>query len=238
MSRTAPQNPMASRSGGRPPAATKPPPAKARASHSKNMSRELDDYIAKVPPYAQPILKRLRALFHQACPEVDEALKWSHPAFVRGGMICVMAAFKEHVRVSFWKGTLLHDPKGLFRGGGGGGTVGVLQVSDVSELPPDEALLDFIRQAVELNVKGVKAPRAVRQGKATPLAIPDELAAALRKNKRAHAGFESMSTSQRNEYVDWLVTAKQDATRQKRLLTAIEWLSESKPRHWKYMKAS
>lgn len=227
---------MASRAGGRDPVATKPP-AKARASRSKNMSRELDDYIAKVPPYAKPILKRLRALFHQASPDIVEALKWSHPAFTHEGMVCVMAAFKEHVRVSFWKGSLLRDPKGHFRGADGKST-GVLHVSEASELPPDEAVLDYIRQAVDLNVKGTRTPRAAKKGKAVPLAVPADLAAALRKSKRAHAGFESMSTSQRNEYVDWLVTAKQEATRQKRLLMAIEWLSEGKPRHWKYMKGS
>ncbi len=45
-----------------------------------------------------------------------------------------------------------------------------------------------------------------------------------------------MSTSHRNEYVEWLASAKQDATRKKRLSTAIEWLAEGKPRNWKYMK--
>jgi uncharacterized protein YdeI (YjbR/CyaY-like superfamily) len=46
-----------------------------------------------------------------------------------------------------------------------------------------------------------------------------------------------MSTSNRIDYVEWLVSAKQDATRRERLLTAIEWLAEGKPRDWKYMKA-
>lgn len=46
-----------------------------------------------------------------------------------------------------------------------------------------------------------------------------------------------MSASNRNEYVEWLVDAKQDATRQKRLLTATEWLAEGKSRNWKYMKS-
>ena len=85
---------------------------------------------------------------------------------------------------------------------------------------------------------GTKAPRAAAKSKAVPLAIPDDLAAALRKNKRARATFDAFSTSNRNEYVEWLVTAKQEATREKRLLTAIEWIAEGKPRNWKYMKAS
>ncbi|MDQ6917157.1 MAG: YdeI/OmpD-associated family protein [Pseudomonadota bacterium] len=200
------------------------------------MTREFDAYIAKAQPFAGPILIRVRTLFHQACPDIGEALKWSHPAFEHRGIVGGMAAFKQHVRIVFWKGALLPDPKGLFRDGDGK-SPGVLMVSEVSQLPPDKALLDYIRRAVDLNIAGAKVPRARATGKAVPLAVPDDLTVVLRKNKRAQVTFDALSTSQRNEYVDWLVTAKQDATRQRRLLTAIEWLSEGKPRHWQYMKA-
>ena len=62
--------------------------------------------------------------------------------------------------------------------------------------------------------------------------------AALKKNKQALATFESFSYSHQKEYVEWVTEAKQEATRQKRLTTAIEWLAEGKPRNWKYMKTS
>jgi uncharacterized protein YdeI (YjbR/CyaY-like superfamily) len=212
------------------------PPVAVRTSRTKNMSREFDGYIAKAQPFAKPILTRLRTLFHRACTEITEALKWGHPAFEHCGIVGGMAAFKQHVRLGFWKGSLLRDPKRVFRGSDGHGA-GVLIVTDASQLPPEEALLDYIRQAVELNSSGTKVPRAAPTGKAVRLAVPEDLTAALRKNKRARAGFDALSTTHRNEYVEWLVTAKQNATRRKRLLTAIEWLSEGKPRHWKYMKA-
>jgi hypothetical protein len=208
--------------------------AHAPPSRAKNMSREFDDYVAQAQPFARPILERVRGLFHEASPDIGEALKWGHPAFEHKGIVGGMAAFKQHVRIVFWKGSLLRDPKGLFREADG--TVGVLKVSDASELPSDKLFLDYIRQAVELNVSGTKLPRAPGKGKAVPLAVPGDLAAALRKNKRAQATFDTMSTSNRNDYVEWLVTAKQDETRRKRLLTAIEWLAEGKPRNWKYMK--
>ena len=207
-----------------------------RTSRAKNMSREFDGYIAEAPPFAKPILTRLRTLFHQACPDIGEALKWGHPAFEHHGIVGGMAAFNQHVRLGFWKGRLLRDPKRLLRGADGNGA-GVMIVTDASQLPPDESLLDYIRQAVELNVSGARVPRATPTGKAVPLALPEDLTAALRKNQRARVGFDALSATHRNECVEWLVTAKQDATRQKRLLTAVEWLSEGKPRHWKYMKA-
>lgn len=210
------------------------PSSPARTSKAKNTSGELDGYIAQAEPFARPILEHVRALFHRARPEIGEALKWGHPVFEHEGIVAWLAAFKKHVRFRFWKGRMLRDPKGLLRDAKG--NVGLLIVTDLTQLPSDKVLLDYIRQAIDLNVGGVKLPRAAG-GNAVPLPVPDDLAAALRKNKSAKQTFDAMSTSQRNEYVEWLVGAKQAATRNKRLLTAIEWLAEGKPLNWKYMKA-
>jgi uncharacterized protein YdeI (YjbR/CyaY-like superfamily) len=235
--RTQPGQPRnAKRSPGKtaPALSTPRPSAPARVSRVKDTSGELDSYIARAEPFARPILEHLRALFHRARPEIGEALKWGHPVFEHDGIVAWLAAFKRHVRFRFWKGRMLNDPKGLLRDANG--NVGLLIVTDLSQLPSDKALLDYIRQAIDLNASGVKVPRAAGKAKAAPLAVPDDLSAALRKNKLARQSFDAMSTSHRNEYIEWLVTAKQDATRKKRLLTAIEWLAEGKPRNWKYMK--
>ena len=61
-----------------------------------------------------------------------------------------------------------------------------------------------------------------------------DLAAALRRNRVAHANFDAMSPSHRREYIEWLVDAKRDETRRKRLATAIEWIGEGKSKEWKY----
>lgn len=52
----------------------------------------------------------------------------------------------------------------------------------------------------------------------------------------ASAAFEQLSYTNRKEYVDWVTEAKREATRQKRMATAIEWMIEGRPRNWKYMK--
>lgn len=158
--------------------------AAVRASGRKNLSPELDEYTARAQPFAKPILSRVRSLFHRAHPEITEALKWEHPAFEHKGIIGGLPAFKQHVRPRFWKGSLLKDPHGLFRDANG--TAGVLVLTEESQLPPEELLLDFIRQPVELNVAGAKVLRvSAGKGKASPLAVPDDLIAALRRNKRA-----------------------------------------------------
>ena len=73
--------------------------------------KRIDAYIAKAAPFARPILTYLRAVVHAACPDVEETIKWSMPAFDYNGPFCSMAAFKQHATFGFWKGALIVDPK-------------------------------------------------------------------------------------------------------------------------------
>ena len=67
----------------------------------------------------------------------------------------------------------------------------------------------------------------------TPL--PD-FEAALARSPKAKAVLDAFAPSAQRDYLEWIAEAKQDATREKRIATAIEWLSEGKKRHWKYEK--
>ena len=67
----------------------------------------MDAYIEKSADFAQPILRHLREVAHEACPDVVEAMKWSSPHFEYRGMLCNMAAFKQHCAFGFWKGSLV-----------------------------------------------------------------------------------------------------------------------------------
>jgi uncharacterized protein YdeI (YjbR/CyaY-like superfamily) len=57
---------------------------------------------------------------------------------------------------------------------------------------------------------------------------------ALKANAAASATFNALSPSHKREYIEWISEAKTDATRKKRIATAIEWLAEGKSRNWKY----
>jgi uncharacterized protein YdeI (YjbR/CyaY-like superfamily) len=197
-----------------------------------NRSAEFDAYIARSADFARPILEKLRRLFHQACPQIEETIKWGFPHFEYRGVIASMAAFKQHVRCGFWKAKLLSDPHKLLTTLGDT-AMGGAQVTDVAQLPADDILLAYIREAVALNEQGVKVPAAPKAPKPR-LEIPDYFLAALRKNKKALAAFKAFSPSHQREYVEWVGEAKQPATRDRRLATAIEWIAEGKPRHWKY----
>jgi uncharacterized protein YdeI (YjbR/CyaY-like superfamily) len=189
----------------------------------------VDAYIERSADFAKPILSRLREVVHAACPAVEESMKWSHPHFGYRGMLCGMAAFKGHAAFGFWKHTLVVGDAG--KPSEAMGDLG--RLTAVGDLPSKAVLTRWVRTAMELNEKGVKAvKKKTAPRKAIP--TPKELTAALAKNAKARATFEAFSPSCRREYVEWIVEAKGADTKQRRLDTTIEWLGAGKKRNWKY----
>jgi uncharacterized protein YdeI (YjbR/CyaY-like superfamily) len=189
----------------------------------------IDAYIARSADFAKPILRHLRALVHKGCPDVEETMKWSAPFFdYEGAILASMAAFKEHCAFGFWKGSLIVPGKKDAMGQFG-------RITKVSDLPSDRVMIGYVKEAARLNAEGVKTPRAPKREK-KEIAMPADLASALRKNARARATFDAFSPSHKREYLEWITEAKGEETRKKRLETAIEWMAEGKPRNWKYMR--
>ncbi len=63
----------------------------------------IDAYIAKQADFARPILTHLRGVIHEACPDVEETVKWSMPSFTyKGKILASMAAFKAHATFGYW----------------------------------------------------------------------------------------------------------------------------------------
>jgi uncharacterized protein YdeI (YjbR/CyaY-like superfamily) len=188
----------------------------------------VDAYIDAAPDFAQPILVHLRTLVHRACPEAEETLKWRMPTFMYHGILCGMAAFKQHVSFGFWKHSLVIG-EGVERDGMG--SFG--KVTKISELPAKSQLTAHVKKAMRLNESGAKAPRTPRQR--APLPVPTDLSTALKKNRKAAAAFAAFSPSCRREYIEWITEAKREETRGRRLAQAIEWISAGKVRNWKYL---
>jgi hypothetical protein len=192
----------------------------------------VDAYIRKAAPFAQPILVHLRELVHDACPDAVEQIKWGMPHFDYKGMFCGMAAFKKHAVFGFWKHELLlgtDDGKWKEAMGSFG------RLESVRDLPSKAVLKQLVKRAMKLNDEGAKAPLSKR-GKRAPIPTPADLKAALAKKAKARKTYESFPPSAQRDYNEWIVEAKQKATREKRLATAIEWLAAGKRRHWKYEK--
>ncbi|MGC2236657.1 MAG: YdeI/OmpD-associated family protein [Pyrinomonadaceae bacterium] len=195
----------------------------------------VDAYIAKSADFAKPILTHLRELVHLASPEIEESWKWSFPNFDYKGIVCSMAAFKQHCSFGFWKASLMSDPEKILTNSREAmGQMG--QIKNLADLPPDDVLIAYIKEAVELNEKGVKIPSKAKTTEKKPLEIPDYFTTALEGNEKASETFENFSYSNKKDYIEWLTEAKTEETRNKRLAVAIEQMAEGKSRHWKYAR--
>ena len=187
----------------------------------------IDAYIANAGDFARPILSHLRELVHKTIPGAGEAIKWGMPHFTHlGKNVAGMAAFKEHCAFT------IHG-EGRHGGDDGMGSCGKL--ASLADLPPEEVLAARVSKACErIEAEGSAVKRPPRPKARPEQAVPQDFAAALRGNPAAQATFDGFPPSQRREYVAWIREARQDATRAKRLATAIEWLAEGKRRNWKY----
>ena len=147
--------------------------------------------------------------------------------------MCGMAAFKEHCTFGFWhKGMEAVLEKDGAKGDQAWGSLG--RITSLRDLPSDKALLRYVRMAAKLNESDAPARPRPAGKKAAPLPVPADLAAALKKNRKAAATFERFSPSHRRDYIEWITEAKREETRRKRLATTLEWLEEGKSRNWKY----
>ncbi|HEU4569189.1 MAG TPA: YdeI/OmpD-associated family protein [Gemmatimonadales bacterium] len=189
--------------------------------------RRIDAYIARAPEFARPILAHLRAVIHQAVPEIEESVKWGMPSFGHHGILAGMAAFKQHCAFNLWKHALLLPGKARV----GMGSFG--RITSLRDLPPKAELVRLLRRAAKLNEAGVTSRRAKRPPRKAP-ALPADLRAGLARNARAKRHWDAFPPSARRDYVDWIVEAKLPATRAKRLKTTLVWVAAGKRRNWKY----
>lgn len=193
-----------------------------------NREERIDAYIAKAQPFARPILTKVRERVHAVIPDVEEAMKWSMPAYLLGGkLVLISAAFKAHTALNFWRGQELGSEANADAMGQFG------RITSLDELPGDAELDRLIFEAAELS-KSAPAPRKAKHEPKPVLEMHPEFAAALAKAPKSKAMLEAFPPSAQRDYFEWISEAKQDSTRQKRIATALEWLSEGKRRHWKY----
>jgi uncharacterized protein YdeI (YjbR/CyaY-like superfamily) len=190
----------------------------------------VDAYIARQADFAKPILERLREAVREACPQCEETLKWSAPAFIyKGNILAQMAAFKAHASFGFWQGKKVtgETPKEKEAMGSFG------KLRSVADIPDKRTMTRLVRKAMALVDSGGKAPRPLKHAK-PPLEVPADLKAAFARNAAARATYDGFPVSARRDYLDWLTDAKRPETRSKRLEQTVEWLAEGKRRHWKY----
>jgi hypothetical protein len=125
----------------------------------------VDAYIARSADFAKPILVHLREVVHAACPECEEAIKWSMPFFLyRGKLLCFMAAFKEHAGFGFFRA-----PQVMGKAEQSDGAMGSFgRLTKVSDLPSKAVLVGYLKSGMKLVDATVAQPKAKAKAKAKP----------------------------------------------------------------------
>ena len=128
----------------------------------------IDERISELGDWRGKTLARVRAIMHEADPQIVEEWKWRGvPVWSHGGIVCTGETYKNVVKMTFAKGAVLKDPSGLFNSSLDGN---VRRAIDVHEGEPiDEAgLKDLIRAAVALNLEGKSKTKTRQKGPKTP----------------------------------------------------------------------
>ncbi|QLC25815.1 hypothetical protein HFP57_12820 [Parasphingopyxis algicola] len=194
----------------------------------------IDAYIEeRTGAFAQPILRHIRAMLHGVDDAIEEGIKWGAPAFLyKGRTLAIMASFKEHAVLSFSRDKEF-DLEGLGLEDKAGDAMGRLgRIESMDDLPPDDAIVALTRQAIALEKTGL--PKKAKKPAVAVPPLPEPFAEALAVNREAQAVFDGFPPGARRDYVEWIAGAKREATRDKRIATAVEWLAEGKKRNWKY----
>jgi uncharacterized protein YdeI (YjbR/CyaY-like superfamily) len=175
-----------------------------------------------------PILEKLREILLKEDYRLEEGWKWNAPNYDHKGMVCWMAHFKNHVGLNFFKGSLIEDLHGVYDEACMDKGNRMIKFRDISEV--DEQILShYLFEAVRLNVEGVKVAK-----KKIDTSIPDDFQKLLDVNLKAAEFFATLAPGYKRDYLEWIESAKREATREKRQSTSIEWLNEGKKKNWKY----
>ncbi|MBS1972310.1 MAG: YdeI/OmpD-associated family protein [Bdellovibrionales bacterium] len=191
---------------------------------------QIDAYIKKSPDFAKPILKHLRKVIHKTCPQVVEEMKWNSPFYLyQGRILCATMAFKKHCAVVFWKTPLIVKKKGAKAKAH---MKHMRKMTMVEDLLPDKEFAEYLKLAMHFNEPTTKLPP--REKRTTVVKPPNDLMDSLRANPTALKNFNAFTPSKRKDYIYWILSAKTDPTREARIETSIDWISEGKSRNWKY----
>ena len=133
----------------------------------ESASSFIDERIKELGDWRGKTLAKVRAIIHEADPEIVEERKWVRatspgtPVFSHGGIVCTGETYKNVVKMTFAKGARLKDPSGLFNSSLDGNVRRAIDIHEGDKID-EAALKDLIRAAVALNLKGKSKPKPRR----------------------------------------------------------------------------
>ena len=128
---------------------------KTDAKDNLTPSQHIDNRIQELTDWRGKLLMRLRKLILDAAPELTEEWKWDTPVWSHKGNVVAGGAFKDHIKLNFFKGASLKDPNGLFNAGLDAKATRGIDFHEGDEID-EAALQNLVREAVTYNKSGKK----------------------------------------------------------------------------------
>jgi hypothetical protein len=128
---------------------------KAGTQGRSNPSQLITSSIAELGDWRGELLGRLRKLILESDPDITEEWKWGTAVWTHNGLVCSAGAFKDHVKLNFFQGASLKDPKGLFNAGLDAKATRAIDFREGAKIDAS-SLKVLIRSAVAHNVSGGK----------------------------------------------------------------------------------
>lgn len=120
---------------------------KADVKDSMSASQHIDNYINELTDWRGKMIARLRKLILDAAPELTEEWKWDTPVWSYNGNVVAAGVFKDHVKLNFFKGASLEDPKGLFNAGLDAKATRAIDIAEGEDIN-ESALKELVRAGV------------------------------------------------------------------------------------------
>ena len=128
---------------------------KTDSKDSMTASQHIDNYVKGLNDWRGEMVARLRKLILEVDPNLIEEWKWDTPVWSSKGNVVAAGVFKDHVKLNFFKGASLADPKRLFNAGLDAKTTRAIDITEGEEID-EAALKDLVRTAVAYNTSGKK----------------------------------------------------------------------------------
>ncbi len=182
-----------------------------------------EDWLESAPDFSRPIVTELRDWIFRTAPDLMESIKWNVLCFTGRKLVCGLSACRKHVAFTFFRGTELADPTGLFDAKSEGNTnIRSVRVTSLSNLDR-RALAALLLSAVELDAQREVPPAP--KVKRAPWPVPEFFADALKTNKNAARFFAALAPTYQREYLVWVSTAKREETREQRVAQTLNALA-------------
>jgi len=127
--------------------------AKTSSAAASAASKQITKYISETTDWRGTMLAQLRKIVLGAAPQITEEWKWGTPVWSQAGLVCAAGVFKDHVKLNFFKGASLADPKKLFSSGLEAKASRAIDFAK-GDKPNEPAIKELVRAAVALNMGG------------------------------------------------------------------------------------